>query len=177
MAAAETARLIAELSLKDKLTPGVKTATASLGKLDSSLRRIGQSAKRAAAVAGKALLGLAAVAAVGIAAGVRSGLENLATLESAVTSVDGAVAQMGLAGQVTGAQIATMANDIEASIGAAFDDKDIVQATTTLIRFGKVTPANLRPAMEVMTDHQDGLRRERRHAARQGARRPGEGRG
>ena len=69
------------------------------------------------------------MAAVGIAAGVKSGLENLATLESAITSVDGAIAQMGLTGQVTGAQIATMANEIEASIGAAFDDKDITQAT------------------------------------------------
>lgn len=152
MAAAETARLIAELTLKDKLTPGVKSATASLGKLDSSLGRMGATAKRGASVAGKALLGLGAVAAVGIGAGIKTGLENLATLESAVTSVDGAIKQVGLTGQVTGAQIAAMANQIESDIGAAFDDKDITQAATTLIRFGKVTTATLEPALVVMTD-------------------------
>ena len=113
MAAAETARLIAELTLKDKLTPGVKTATKSLGNLDTSLGKIGQSAKRGAAVAGKALLGIGTVAAIGIGAGIKTGLENLATLESAVTSVDGAIQQVGLTGQVTGAQVATMANEIE----------------------------------------------------------------
>jgi hypothetical protein len=45
-----------------------------------------------------------------------------------------------------------MANEIEASVQAAFDDKDITRATATLIRFGKVAPKNLRPAMVVMTD-------------------------
>jgi len=59
---------------------------------------------------------------------------------------------MGLTGQVTGSQVATWANEIEAATGAAFDDKAITQATSTLIRFGKVTPGNLRPAMEVITD-------------------------
>ena len=114
MAAAETARLIAELSLKDKLTPGVKSATSSLGKLDTSLGRIGQSAKRGVKVAGAALAGLGAAAAVGIGAGIKSGIESLTQLESAVTSTDGAIQQAGLTGKVTGAQIADMANEIEA---------------------------------------------------------------
>jgi hypothetical protein len=152
MAGAETARLIAELSLKDKLSPGVKTATASLGKLDTGLGKLGQTARRGVGVAGKALAGLGVVAAGAIAVNVKAGIESLATLESAVTSVDGAIKQMGQTGQVTGAQIAGWANDIEANIGAAFDDKDITAATTTLIRFGRLSAANLRPAMQVMTD-------------------------
>ena len=116
MPAAETAKLIAELTLKDKLTPGVKTATASLGKLDTSLGRIGQSAKRGASVAGKALLGLGAVAAVGIGAGIKSGLESLSTLESAIDVRRWRHrSRLGLTGKVTGAQVATMANEIEAS--------------------------------------------------------------
>jgi hypothetical protein len=59
---------------------------------------------------------------------------------------------MGLTGQVTGKQVADWANQIEADIGAAFDDKAITQAATTLIRFGKTTPKNLRPALEVVAD-------------------------
>ena len=51
-----------------------------------------------------------------------------------------------------GRAVANWANQIEADTEAAFDDKDIVAATTTLIRYGKVSDENLRPAMEVMTD-------------------------
>jgi uncharacterized protein with GYD domain len=152
VAAAETARLIAELVLKDKLSPGVKTATASIGRLETSLGRIGGIAKKGAQTAITNLAKIGAVAGIGIAAAVKGGLEDLATLESAVTSVDGAIRQMGLTGAVTGAQIATWANEIEADVGAAFDDPATTQATTTLIRFGKTTPENIRPAMEVITD-------------------------
>ena len=152
MAAAETARLIASLELKDKLSPGVKTASAGVDKLDSKLGRLGASARRGAGMAGKALLGLGAVAAVGITAAVKTGIEDLATLEDATTSVDGAIKQLGLTGQVTASQIATWANEIEAATDAAFDDKAIVSATSTLIRFGHVTADNVRPAMEVITD-------------------------
>jgi translation elongation factor EF-Ts len=88
----------------------------------------------------------------GIGVGVKSGINSLAELEDAVTSVNGALANAGLQGQVTGAQVAGWANDIEREIGAAFDDKDITAATATLVRFGKVTPKNLQPAMRVMTD-------------------------
>jgi hypothetical protein len=95
---------------------------------------------------------IGAVAAVGLGVAVRGGLESLATLESAVTSLDGAIGQLGLAGKVSGSQVAGWANEIEASVEAAFDDKAIATATATLIRFGKVTPGNLRPSMEVMTD-------------------------
>jgi hypothetical protein len=152
VASAETARLVAELTLKDKLSAGVKSATKSVDGLDKRLGRIGQTAASGARTAGKAMIGLGAIAAGAIALNVKSGIESLATLETAVTSVDGAISQMGQTGQVTGAQVAAWANGIEASIGAAFDDKAITAATSTLIRFGKVTPANLRPAMEVMTD-------------------------
>src|SRR5205085_9425524 len=92
------------------------------------------------------------VGATFIAKNVESGLSSLAQLESAVGSVDGAIKQMGLTGKLTGTQVATWANEIEASIGAAFDDKEITQAATTLLRFGKVTETNLRPALVVMTD-------------------------
>ena len=95
---------------------------------------------------------LGAVAAVGIGVAVKGGLESLAELESAVSSVDGAIKQLGLTGKVTGAQVATWANEIEGASDAAFDDKAITAGAGSLIRYGKVTKDNLRPAMVVMTD-------------------------
>lgn len=86
------------------------------------------------------------------AAGVRAGVESLASLEDAVSAVDGAISQLGLTGQVTGSQIATWANQIEGDVQAAFDDKDITAATEGLIRYGHIAAANIQPAMVIMTD-------------------------
>lgn len=153
MAAGDTAKLIAQLIFDtSKFSPGVKQAIADVGNLDTSLGRIGATAKRGAATAGTNLARIGTVALAGIGAAVKTGLDDLAELESATTAADGAIQQMGLTGQVTGQQIAEWANQIEADIGAAFDDKEIVAASATLIRFGKVTSANLRPSLEVIAD-------------------------
>lgn len=144
----ETAQLVAELNLKGNFRQGMAQADAGLKRLSRSTATLRKGLSSAATNLTK--IGLVGAGLLGVA--VKGGLESLATLESGVTSVDGAIKQLGLTGKVTGAQVATWANEIEASIGAAFDDKDIVQATTTLLRFGKVTPANLKPAMQVMTD-------------------------
>jgi hypothetical protein len=152
VAIADTARLIASLELRDDLKKGVAGATASVDTLESRINRIGAHVSTGLKTAGRTI-GIGIVAAGGaIALGVKQGLDSLATLESAVTSVDGAIDQLGLTGKVTGAEVAQWANQIESAVGAAFDDKDITRATATLIRFGKVTPENIRPAMEVMTD-------------------------
>ena len=135
---------------------GTAKASKDLKGVDASISRIGATAGKGlrTAAGNIAKLGAAGLAiGAGIAAvNIKSGVESLAILESAVTSVDGAIRQMGLTGKVTGANVAGWANEIEASVGAAFDDKDITAATATLIRFGKTTPANLKPAMVVMTD-------------------------
>lgn len=131
---------------------GALQAARDIGKVDSSVGRLGGAAGRI----GK--IGLAGIGAgVGVAAAVigknvTSGLQSLADLESATTSVDGAIKQMGLTGQLTSAQVADWANQIEASIHGAFDDAAITQAATTLLRFGKVAPANLRPALQIVAD-------------------------
>jgi hypothetical protein len=145
MAAAETARLIASLELRDKLSAGVKGAQTSLGKFESRWDKVSSKLK-----AGLVVGGVGAAAFIGKQVSV--GLQSLADLESAVSSVDGAIAQVGPTWTTTGTEIAAAANRIEANVGAAFDDKDIVSATETLIRYGKVTEKNLEPAMEVMTD-------------------------
>jgi hypothetical protein len=145
MAAAETARLIASLELRDKLSAGVKGAQTSLGKFESRWDKVSSKLK-----AGLVVGGVGAAAFIGKQVSV--GLQSLADLESAVSAVDGAIAQVGPTWTTTGTEIAAAANRIEANVGAAFDDKDIVSATETLIRYGKVTEKNLEPAMQVMTD-------------------------
>ncbi len=130
-------------------------ASRTIGKVSREVGGLGKVSKTVghglSSLAGN-LAKVGAVAAVGIGAAVKGGLDSLATLENATTAVDGAIKQMGLAGQVTSGQVAQWANEIESNVEAAFDDKDIVRATATLIRFGKVTPGNLKPAMQVITD-------------------------
>jgi hypothetical protein len=150
VATADTARLIASLELQDKnFTRGLDKATRGIDRVD----------KKLGAFSGAINRNLGRALDAGISRGVRAltngitgGLESLATLEDATTSGDAAISQMGKTGKVSAGQVATWANDIERDIGAAFDDKDILAATTTLVRFGKTTPENIRPAMEVMTD-------------------------
>jgi len=131
---------------------GALQAAKDIGKVDSATSNLGRNVGRigrAAAVGIGAAVGGAAIV---IGKGVSAGLDSLAQLESAESQVTGALNQMGLAGQITATQVAGWASQIEKDVGSAFDDKDITSATATLLRFGKVTPSNLQPAMVVMTD-------------------------
>jgi hypothetical protein len=143
---AETARLIASLELQDKnFTRGIGRVEQGVSRVDKKLSAFGGFVNRNL---GRAIDSVAArlVGTVG------TGLEELATLEDATTSVAGAIGQVGKGWTTTADDIATAANRIEASTDAAFDDKAIVAATETLIRYGKVSEKNLEPAMQVMTD-------------------------
>lgn len=148
----ETAKLVASLELKDHFSGPANKAAQSLGKLESRAFRAGQAIGKGFKNAARNLRNIGVVAAAGIAFEVKQGLSSLAALETATTSVTGAIKQMGQSGQVTSAQVATWANEIEASVQAAFDDKEITAAAATLVRFGKVAPSNLRQALVVMTD-------------------------
>jgi hypothetical protein len=152
VALADTARLVASLELRDKFSAGLKSAGKSLDGFETRMGRIGGIASRGVGAAANNIAKLGVVVGAGLGAAIKTGLDDLATLENATTSVDGAIAQLGLTGQLTSQQVATWANDIERDIGAAFDDKAIVSAATTLLRFGKVTPNNLQQTLEVMTD-------------------------
>ena len=142
---AETANLVARLTLKDEFSRPIQG-------IKGKLAGLGPTASRA----GKAIgVGLAAGLTTGgllVGRAISGGLHSLDELENATTSVDAAIKQMGLTGQVTSGQIHDWANQIEKDVGAAFDDKAITQAATTLIRYGKISEANLRPALVVMTD-------------------------
>jgi hypothetical protein len=152
MALAERATLVAELRLDDKMTGGLAKAGRGLSKFEGVASRTGRGLKTlggnlakigvAAGVAGAALAGAA----------IKAGISSLAELEDATTAVDGALKAVGKTGQTTSAEIAGWANDIEASVQAAFDDKAIVAGAATLLRYGKVSTKSLRPAMVVMTD-------------------------
>lgn len=146
MAAADTARLIAQLTLDDKnFTANVNKAMGSLGKLGVKTTAVGTAL-------GVGFERLAEKGAGLLVDAVKGGIDSLEQLESATTSADAAISQMGLSGQITAKQIADWSQQIEDSVGAAFDDKAILAASTTLLRFGKVTPANLKQALVVMTD-------------------------
>jgi hypothetical protein len=149
VATADTARLIASLELQDKFS---KTADAALTKVDRIDKRLG-------AFSGAVNRNLSRAVDATISRGVRAltgsiteGLGSLAELETATTSVDGAIAASGKTWTTTSADIAASANEIETATQAAFDDKAITNATATLIRYGGVTEDNLKPAMVVMTD-------------------------
>src|SRR4051812_31413132 len=85
---------------------GAAKAAKDLKGVDKAVSNIGSKAGQGLRNAGSNLIGIGALAAGGIALAVKSGIEDLATLESAVTSVDGSIKQMGLTGKVTGTQIA-----------------------------------------------------------------------
>jgi hypothetical protein len=130
--------------------------TATANKITGSLDKIGRAGGRLHSVLSVSLgVGLERVAERGlgvIVGAVRGGIDSLDQLESASTSVDAAIKQMGMTGKLTASQIEGWAQSIESSVGAAFDDKAILAASTTLLRFGHITADNLRPALVVMTD-------------------------
>ncbi len=153
MALAERAELVARLSLDNKNF--VNNARGSVGALKSMEGSMGRIAKHAGTGLKNAAANIAKIGAIGgafIGLQVRSGIQSLATLEDAITSVDGALAQTGKGWTITGAQIAAVANQIETDTQRAFDDKDITQAATTLIRYGGIAQDQLEPAMRIMTD-------------------------
>lgn len=152
MALAERAELVARLSLQDDFSRKAKGVSGAVQRMGVDFQKVGQHARRGLANATQNLTRLGVVAGGFVALNVKQGISSLAELEDAITSVDGAIAQVGKGWSTNGAQIAQWANEIEAATEAAFDDKDITAATDNLIRYGSVAEENLRPAMEVMTD-------------------------
>ena len=149
MALSERAELVARLSLKDDFSRRVsgvqKNFASSMGKIQKTAI---QGARNTATNLGR----VGAVAGGFIALNVKSGISSLAELEDAVTSVDGAIKQVGKGWTTTGQQIAAIANQIETDVQRAFDDKEITQAAATLIRYGNISEDQLEPALRIMTD-------------------------
>lgn len=136
------------LTAKDLASGPIKRITGDLNRLGKA----GLSIRGGLGTIGKVSLVAGGAVAAGLGAGIRAGIGSLASLEDATTQVDGAISQMGLTGKLTSGQVASWANQIEADVQAAFDDKAIVAGAASLIRYGQVADSNLKPAMVVMTD-------------------------
>lgn len=136
MAAAETARLIASLELKDNLSKGVKSATASLGKLDTSLGKIGGMAQKGLGTAARNLAKIGAVAAVGVGAMVKSGIESLSRIESINAQTAAAIESTGGAANVSAAEIAALAESIENL--TTTEAESVQEAANLLLTFTQV---------------------------------------
>ena len=152
MALAERAELIARLSLKDDFSRKAKAASGAVQRMGVDFAKVGRLSKQGLSNAATNLTRLGVVAGGFVALNVSRGISSLAELEDAVTSVDGAIKQVGKGWTTSGQTIAKWANEIETATQRAFDDKEITQAATTLIRYGKISEQQLRPALEVMTD-------------------------
>ena len=85
---AETARLIASLELKDKLGPGITSATRSLGKLEGRLGRLGSIASKGMATAARNIATIGKLAAVGAAGVFVGAVQSAIDWESAVAGVN-----------------------------------------------------------------------------------------
>ncbi len=155
MSLAETAVLAVNMNLGGNFISKMSTATGQLDKFNAkadTAYRIGTHIGMGIQSLATNVIKIGAVALGAIGVGVKQGISSLSTLQSGIDANEAAIKQMGLTGQVTAKQIAGWASDIEKAVGSAFDDKDINAAATTLLRFGKTAPQNLRPALQVVTD-------------------------
>lgn len=152
MGMAETADLVARLTLKGNFNREAKTAVQNVQRLEKNVDTITRRTGVLSGFLNRNLSRAVDTFALRFVSGVTTGLEEMATLEDAATSVAGAIKQVGPAWKLTAEDIVAAANRIESETDAAFDDKAIVAASETLIRYGKVSEKNLVPAIEVMTD-------------------------
>jgi hypothetical protein len=88
MAAAETARLIASLELKDNFSPGVNKAMKSLGKLESTGFRVGQNIGKGINNAATNLSRIGLLAGGLAIAGITKSVQAASNLEQAIGAVD-----------------------------------------------------------------------------------------
>jgi hypothetical protein len=159
---AETARLVASLEMRDSgFSKVADNAGKKLSGLERSVARIGAIGRQGLSNLGRNLsrigIGLAGIATVGVVASIKSGTDELIELENVTASVSKSIRVMGLQGKLTAGQINQWANEIESSVDAAFDDKDIYAASTALLRFGNVGKKGLRDMLVVATDLAAGL--------------------
>lgn len=149
---AETAKLIVSLTLKDDLSKGVASASRSLGGLEARVGRIGKIAGQGMKTAAANLAKIGAVAAIGLAGVIKSGIGYLAELEDANSATAAALKASGLAASVSTEQIRAWSEELEIAVGRASDDKAFQRAANTLIRFGNLTGDELKKAMLVAAD-------------------------
>jgi hypothetical protein len=150
MALADTARLIVELVLRDKLTGPATRAVRGVNQLDTSTNRLSASTTRLQTRSVALGVGLERLAEVGIRSvvgGIANGVAEMQRLEDANLQTAAAIESTGgVAGQsVEG--IRAMAEAYE-SLNATVDDKAIQEAANVLLTFRRVGEEAFQPAIE-----------------------------
>src|SRR3990167_2176619 len=151
MGAADTARLLASLELQDKgFTKGIQSATGSLGKLETSMGRIGGIASRGVQTAGQNIARLGAIAAGVIATQVYAGIRSLEELERVTNATEGVIKSTGSAAGVTAKQVRDLAQSLEGITTA--DDKVIQSGENLLLTFTNIGKEVFPQATKAMVD-------------------------
>jgi hypothetical protein len=146
VAFAETAKLSVELSLKDRMTGGLKGATASLGRFETMAGRAG----RAAQTAATRTTALGVVAGGFIASQAALGIRSLAELERLTQQTAAAIETTGgVAGQTT-ASIRALAESLEDL--TTVDDKAIQSGENVLLTFTNIGEETFPAATKAAVD-------------------------
>jgi TP901 family phage tail tape measure protein len=148
MAAADTARLIAELTLKDKLSAGVTSAIRSVDKLDKRLSKVGSIASKGFSNAARNIERAAVGIGVAMAGGVVAAVKVAADFESQLNTINTIARETPEALGKIGDQIRQVARDtgtpledltqgyydlLSAGVQAADSQKVLVAANTLAI--------------------------------------------
>lgn len=155
MAVAETAQLVAELSLRDQLSGRVGNVNRSLNGLDAASRKAGRSIGLLGHTLSTALgVGVERVVEGGIRSlisSIQSGVAGAQELEAQQAQTQAAIKSTGGVAGVTADQVRKLAEQYE-SLNATIDDKVIQSAENMLLTFTKVDKRAFEPAIKAALD-------------------------
>lgn len=140
------------LTAKNNASGPVRAVSRDVGTLNRVAGRAGQGVRTLGSNLKNLALGAGAVAAVGLGAAIKSGLDSLAERESVISATEAAIKATGGAARVSAADIRTWSEALEAATGAAVDDKAIQDAANTLLRFTTITEDNFQRTLTAATD-------------------------
>jgi hypothetical protein len=136
VAAADTARLVAELSLADKFSPAMKGVIGSLDKAESRFGAIGKKAQQGVAnfTRNVGLIGVGVAGA--LATQVVAGIHSLEDLQTQLNATEGVIKSTGGAAGVTAKQVRDLATSLEET--TTVDDKAIQAGENLLLTFTNI---------------------------------------
>ena len=150
MPAADTARLVAELSLADNFSKGMKGVLGSLDKAESRFGSIGQKASAGVANFSKnaALIGVGVAGA--LATQVVAGVQSLQELETVLNATAGVIKSTGGAAGVSAQQVRDLAQSLEDT--TTVDDKAVQAGENLLLTFTNIGKDVFPQAAKAATD-------------------------
>lgn len=141
MALAERAKLIAELSLDDKMSPAIQRIDRRLGAFSGAVNRnLGRAVDTAASFAVRGLVGA-----------FKGGIESLRALEVATAQTNAVIKSTGGVAGETAADIVALSEKYE-GLNATIDNKVIQSAENVLLTFTNVRKQAFEPALQAALD-------------------------